>query len=103
MDTTVLTSGLAVLLGVLATAVNVYLLLLFVRVLLSWFPNMSDNAIVGGVASITDPYLNIFRGVIPPIGGIDLSALLAFVTLNLLRGLLLDSSGKFQAMSQMLL
>ena len=103
MDPSVLTSGLAVLLGVLATAVNVYLLLLFVRVLISWFPNMSGNAIVGGIASITDPYLNIFRGVIPPIGGIDLSALLAFVTLNLLRGLLLDSSGKFQAMSQMLL
>ena len=103
MDTTVLTSGLAVLLGVLATAVNVYLLLLFVRVLLSWFPNMSGNAIVGGVASITDPYLNIFRGVIPPIGGIDLSALLAFFALRLLQSLLLDSSDKFGAMSQVLL
>ena len=72
MDTTALTGGLAVLLMVLAKAVSVYLFVLFVRVLLSWFPNMAGNPVIGGVASITDPYLNIFRGVIPPIGGIDL-------------------------------
>lgn len=33
--------------------------------------------------SICDPYLNLFRGIIPPIGGtLDLSPILAFVTLN---------------------
>ena len=99
MDTTALTGGLAVLLMVLAKAVSVYLFVLFVRVLLSWFPNMSSNPLIGGVASITDPYLNIFRGVIPPIGGIDLSAILAFITLNLLESLLMASSAQFQAMS----
>ena len=99
MDTTALTGGLAVLLMVLAKAVSVYLFVLFVRVLLSWFPNMAGNPVIGGVASITDPYLNIFRGVIPPIGGIDLSAILAFITLNLLESLLMASSAQFHAMS----
>lgn len=99
MDTTALTSGLAVLLMVLSKAVSVYLFVLFVRVLTSWFPNMAGNPVIGGVASITDPYLNIFRGVIPPIGGIDLSAILAFITLNLLESLLMASSAQFQAMS----
>jgi len=99
VDTTALTGGLAVLLMVLAKAVSVYLFVLFVRVLLSWFPNMAGNPVIGGVASITDPYLNIFRGVIPPIGGIDLSAILAFITLNLLESLLMASSAQFQAMS----
>ena len=99
MDTTALTGGLAVLLMVLAKAVSVYLFVLFVRVLLSWFPNMAGNPVIGGVASITDPYLNIFRGVVPPIGGIDLSAILAFITLNLLESLLMASSAQFQAMS----
>jgi len=88
---------------VLAKAVSVYLFVLFIRVLVSWFPNMAGNPVIGGVASITDPYLNIFRGVIPPIGGIDLSALLAFFALRLLQSLLLDSSDKFGAMSQVLL
>lgn len=33
--------------------------------------------------TVTDPYLNLFRGIIPPIGGtLDLSPILAFVTLN---------------------
>lgn len=34
---------------------------------------------------ITDPYLNLFRGIIPPIFGLDFSPILAFVTLNLLQ------------------
>ena len=93
METAVLTSGIAYVLGVLAFAVNIYSFVLFVRVLLSWFPNVDlSNPILSGVVSISDPYLNMFRGVIPPLGGFDLSAILAFVALNLLRSLLLQSS-----------
>ena len=84
---------------VLAKAVSVYLFVLVIRVLVSWCPNMAGNPVIGGVASITDPYLNMFRGVIPPIGGIDLSAILAFITLNLLESLLTASSVQFAAMS----
>jgi YggT family protein len=59
-------------------------LILLVRVLLSWFPNMDwSNPVLSTVSSITDPYLNAFRGLIPPIGGLDLSAILAFLALNL--------------------
>ena len=37
------------------------------------------------LATLTDPYLGLFRGIIPPLGGtIDLSPILAFVTLDLL-------------------
>ena len=49
-----LTSGIAYLLLVLSTAVNIYLFVLFVRVLLTWFPNIDfSNPVLGGVASIT--------------------------------------------------
>lgn len=100
METAVLTSGIAYVLGVLAFAVNIYSLVLFVRVLLSWFPNVDlSNPILSGVVSISDPYLNMFRGVIPPLGGFDLSAILAFVALNLLRRLLLQSSMQFNGLS----
>jgi YggT family protein len=40
------------------------------------------------VSSITDPYLNAFRGLIPPLGGLDLSAIVAFLALNLAQQLL---------------
>ena len=100
METAVLTSGIAYVLGVLALAVNIYSYVLFLRVLLSWFPNVDlSNPILSGVVSISDPYLNMFRGVIPPLGGFDLSAILAFVALNLLRSLLLQSSAQFNGLS----
>ena len=100
METAVLTSGIAYVLGVLAFAVNIYSWVLFLRVLLSWFPNVDlSNPILSGVVSISDPYLNMFRGVIPPLGGFDLSAILAFVALNLLRSLLLQSSMQFNGLS----
>jgi YggT family protein len=43
------------------------------------------------VSSITDPYLNAFRGLIPPLGGLDLSAILAFLALQLGQNLLLGA------------
>ena len=95
-----LTSGIAYLLQVLSQALDIYLFVLLVRVLLTWLPNIDfSNPVLDGVASITDPYLNMFRGVIPPIGGIDLSAILAFIALRVLQGLLMASSAQFQSMS----
>ena len=83
---------------VLAQTLQIYSLVLIVRVLLSWFPNLDwGNPVLSTVSSITDPYLNAFRGLIPPLGGIDLSAILAFVALNLLQQLLMNASFAFYA------
>lgn len=75
-------------LQVLAQTLQIYSLVLIVRVLLSWFPNLdwSSNPALSAISSITDPYLNTFRGIIPPLGGLDLSAILAFIVLNLAQG-----------------
>ncbi|HGY5536681.1 MAG TPA: YggT family protein, partial [Prochlorococcus sp.] len=51
-----------------------------------------SNPILTSVSSITDPYLNIFRGLIPPLGGIDLSAILAILALQFMQGLLENAS-----------
>ncbi len=47
---------------------------------------------MASLSSITDPYLNAFRGIIPPIGGLDLSAILAFLALNFMESLLSNAS-----------
>ncbi|XP_042518978.1 ylmG homolog protein 2, chloroplastic-like [Macadamia integrifolia] len=61
---------------------NIYNTLLIVRLVLTWFPN-SPPAIVSPLSTLCDPYLNIFRGIIPPLGGtLDLSPILAFLVLN---------------------
>ena len=84
------------LLQVLSQTLQIYSFVLIVRVLLSWFPNLDwGNPVLSSVSAITDPYLNAFRGLIPPLGGIDLSALLAFLALNLLQGLIAQSINAF--------
>ena len=83
---------------VLAQTLQIYTLVLIVRVLLSWFPNLDwSNPVLSTVTSITDPYLNAFRGLIPPLGGLDLSAILSFIALNLMQQLLLTASVSFAA------
>ena len=68
-----------------------YSILILIRVLGSWFPQFQASSIMRFIASLTDPYLNLFRRIIPPLGGmIDLSPLLAFFSLKLLEMLFLS-------------
>lgn len=77
------------LITVILETLSIFSLLLLVRVLLSWFPNLPwENPLLAALASITDPYLNLFRGLIPPLAGLDLSPILAFLTLSLVSALL---------------
>ena len=79
----------ATFLQVLTQTLEIYSLILIVRVLLSWFPNLDwSNPVLSSISSITDPYLNAFRGLIPAIGGLDISPILAFIVLNLMQQLL---------------
>ena len=83
----------ALLLSVLSRTLEIYSLILLVRVLLSWFPNLDwGNPLLATLSSITDPYLYAFRGLIPPLGGLDLSAILAFLALSLSQQLLGSAS-----------
>jgi len=74
-------------LQVIATTLSLYYFLLIIRILLTWFPGIDwSNGILSALASITDPYLNIFRGIIPPIGGFDISSLLALILYQVIQG-----------------
>ena len=87
---------------VLVQAISIYQFILIIRVLLTWFPNLDmSNPILLNLCAITDPYLNFFRGIIPPLGGLDLSPILAFVLLRVLEGLLNTSAGAFMQVVQM--
>jgi YggT family protein len=73
----------------------VYLILIFIRVLLSWVPRMPYNpllrTVVGFVEETTNPYLNLFRRFIPPLGGrgfaLDLSPIVAIIVLLIVQGI----------------
>jgi YggT family protein len=68
-----------------------YTLMIFVRVVGSWFPVVATHPIMHFVSRCTDPYLNTFRRIIPPIGGaLDLSPLLGFFALQIAEQFLLS-------------
>jgi YggT family protein len=67
------------------TLLLVYLVLIFIRILTSWIPRMPYNrylaAFLKFVSDVTDPYLNLFRRILPPVrmgpGALDLSPIVA--------------------------
>jgi YggT family protein len=59
-----------------------YWVIVIVRGLLTWFPNIDFmQQIVGVLSPVTDPYLNLFR-FIPPIGSFDISFIVALFALR---------------------
>jgi len=74
---------------------TVYIILIFLRILLSWVPRVPDNralrAVVQFIYDTTDPYLNIFRRILPPVGAggmaIDLSPMVGIILLFVLQGI----------------
>ena len=67
----------------LSTFLQIYVVLMIFRVLLSWFPNINwYDPPFSILSQLTDPYLNLVRSIIPPLGGIDFSPLIAFFVLQ---------------------
>jgi len=64
-----------------------YYLLLIIRIFLTWIPNIDwYSEPFKFISKLTDPFLNIFRGIIPPIGGmLDISPIIAFFALQFLQ------------------
>jgi YggT family protein len=77
----------------------VYIILIFVRILLSWIPRIPYNptlsAIINFIHEVTDPYLNLFRRILPPVGGggfaLDLSPIIAIFVLFIVRALVVGA------------
>ncbi|MDR1358515.1 MAG: YggT family protein [Coriobacteriales bacterium] len=76
---------------ILSSIINLYCLIIFVWAILSWF--QSSNKTVRDIYRVLDtvvaPYVNLFRRFIPPLGGMDLSPLIALIVLQILSRLLL--------------
>ena len=69
-----------------------YYILLIVRIFLTWIPNIDwEQTPFTWVRKLCDPFLNIFRGLIPPIGGVlDISPILAIILLQFLQGIIVN-------------
>lgn len=75
---------------------DLYNSVLMVRVLLSWFPNMPwERQPFSAIRDLCDPYLSFFRTIIPPVGNMDLSPVLAFMVLGVLSSILNNSGATY--------
>ncbi|CAH8356376.1 unnamed protein product [Eruca vesicaria subsp. sativa] len=74
---------------VLKKWLDIYSDVLVLRLLLSWFPNLPwERQPLSAVRELCDPYLNLFRDIVPPVFENDLNPHLALVVLGILRSIL---------------
>jgi YggT family protein len=77
--------------GFLAAVVGVYSILLFIRIIISWFGSFVQNKPVEILSLITDPYLDWWRRHLPiRIGVLDFSVVAAIVFLAVIQRILLS-------------
>ena len=83
--------------GYVSTLITVYVVLIFIRIVMTWLPripyNPVLNAVLGFVRDVTDPYLNIFRRILPPVrlgpAALDLSPMIGIFLLLIAQGLVI--------------
>jgi YggT family protein len=80
---------------IVCSLIQLYVLLLVVRVVMSWFPispNGPAETVAGFLYMVTDPVLVPLRRLLPPVRmgamALDLSPIVAFFGLTVLRGIL---------------
>jgi len=73
--------------NILRGAIKFYEIILIVRIVMSWLNPDPYNRLVILIRSITDPFLDFFRKLLPflHVGMIDLSPLVAFLTLEIVQ------------------
>lgn len=79
--------------SVICTLLQLYLLILFVRIVLSWFPNPGEGAmasIQSFLFALTEPILAPLRSVLPPVrlgaAALDLSPMVVVLVIIFLSG-----------------
>ncbi|WP_082234247.1 YggT family protein [Halobacillus massiliensis] len=71
-----------VLFGLLSNAIYIYSWILIIYILLSWFPGARESSFGEILARLAEPFLEPFRKIIPPLGMIDISPIVAILVLR---------------------
>jgi YggT family protein len=85
--------------GYLSTLIQVYTLLIFLHIVLQWLfafgvrppYSRASSAIIGFLHDVCEPFLRIFRRVLPQFGGFDFSPIVAIFTLYLINRVVVES------------
>lgn len=81
----------------LTSIINIFVFAVFLRAILSWFDPANYNPASSILQKLTEPLLVMCRKIIPDLGGIDLSPLVALVFLQLAKMMLLPPLNQLAA------
>tara|TARA_B100001989_G_scaffold101521_1_gene71016 strand:+ start:536 stop:817 length:282 start_codon:yes stop_codon:yes gene_type:complete len=70
--------------NLLLQLVGIYSALIIIWAIGSWFPGFTVTKAYQFIDRLVFPYARLFRGIIPPLGGFDLSIIIALVVLQYL-------------------
>lgn len=71
---------------IINTLFEFYFILIILRIFLTWIPTIDWNQQpIKFVREITDAYLDVFRRIIPPVGMIDFSPIVAIIVLQIIQ------------------
>ena len=73
----------------LSLVFDIFIFSIFILSLLSWFMPRGYSDLSGLLAKLTDPILSISRKIVPNLGGMDISPLVALIGLQLAKMMLL--------------
>src|SRR6202030_3030425 len=76
----------------LGTLITIFIFILIVRAIFSWFPGMLYSEAGRYVLLATEWYLAPIRRVIPPVGGLDLSFLVGILILYALQSFIVSGN-----------
>lgn len=87
-------------LGCVVTILNIYYFALLVSLITSWVAPGSHNPAIILIQQIAEPIMSPFRRLLPAMGGLDFSPMLAFAAIYILQILLRAGAGYFGLPSQ---
>ncbi|MGV3466845.1 MAG: YggT family protein [Heyndrickxia sp.] len=76
---------MSLIISLLVEILNIYSYVIIIYIFMSWF-NAQQTSLGSFFARICEPYLEQFRRIIPPLGMIDISPIVALIVLQLARG-----------------
>ncbi|MGH9322674.1 MAG: YggT family protein [Vicinamibacteria bacterium] len=72
----------------LAQLIDIYTVIVFVAIIVSWLQLPPDNPVIRFTRLLTEPVLAPIRKLVPPAGGLDFSPMILLILLRIIRGLL---------------
>ncbi|WP_102347012.1 YggT family protein [Bacillus sp. Marseille-P3661] len=68
--------------GLIQQAIGIYIWVVIIYIFMSWFPGARGSSFGQLIGKLVEPYLEPFRRIIPPLGIIDISPIVAILVLQ---------------------